>query len=82
MLDKFNKVRGHHVDAMLCRLQADSSEDSTVRSRSLQVRLGMVTEMAVIEYYIPAGFRTKVRWIPPGQLGKVLPFPATEQKPA
>jgi len=83
MLGKFTTKREHHVDAMLCRVPAGPSKSSVVRSHSLRVRLGMVTGMAkIIEFYVPAGFRKKVRWIPADQRGKVLPFPAHEQKSA
>jgi hypothetical protein len=68
------------VDAMLRRVQTDVKEGSVMRSHSLRVRMGMVTDMAkVIEYYIPAGFRTKTKWIPSEQRGKILQFPVPEK---
>jgi hypothetical protein len=30
----------------------------------------------VIEFYIPARFRTHAKWIPPSQRGKLIEFPA------
>jgi hypothetical protein len=51
-------------------------------SHLLQMRLGMVTAMAiVIEYYVAEKFRKQSgRWIPPEQRGKIIPFPAPEKK--
>jgi hypothetical protein len=36
----------------------------------------------VIEFYIPASFHKKVKWVPPEQRGKVIEFPAEERKSA
>jgi hypothetical protein len=36
----------------------------------------------VIQFYIPDRFRKKVRWIPSGQRGKVIEFPAEVKKSA
>ena len=36
----------------------------------------------VIEYYIPARFRPKVKWIPPEQRGKIIAFPTDLKKSA
>jgi len=36
----------------------------------------------VIEFYIPARFKQKVRWIPPEQRGKVIAFPTELKKSA
>jgi hypothetical protein len=36
----------------------------------------------VIEFYIPARFKSKVKWIPLEQRGKVLSFPADLKKSA
>jgi hypothetical protein len=36
----------------------------------------------VIEFYIPARFHKKVKWLPPEQRGKVIEFPAAIRKSA
>jgi hypothetical protein len=36
----------------------------------------------VIEFYIPAGFKVKVKWIPEGQRGKIITFPTDLKKSA
>lgn len=36
----------------------------------------------VIEFYIPARFRKKVKWVPPEERGKVIEFPAEIRKSA
>jgi hypothetical protein len=36
----------------------------------------------VIEFYIPAGFRRKFKWIPPEQRGKMIEFRADLRKSA
>jgi hypothetical protein len=36
----------------------------------------------VIEFYIPAGFRRKVKWVPPDSRGKVIEFPNQVRKSA
>jgi len=36
----------------------------------------------VIEFYIPSGFRKRVKWIPSVQRGRVLEFPAETRKSA
>jgi hypothetical protein len=36
----------------------------------------------VIEFYIPARFKQKVKWIPPEQRGKIISFPADLKKSA
>jgi hypothetical protein len=35
----------------------------------------------VIGFYISARFRRNVKWVPPQQRGKVLPFPSTTSRP-
>ena len=42
-------------------------------------RLGMAQ---VIEFYTPARFQKKVKWVPPTQRGKVIEFPADMKKSA
>jgi hypothetical protein len=55
-----------------------------VRSHSLRVWLGVVTDMAkVIAYYIPERFRKKsANRIPPVQYGKVIEFRVPGKKSA
>jgi hypothetical protein len=36
----------------------------------------------VIEFYIPARFKQKVKWIPPEQRGKIIAFPTDLKKSA
>jgi hypothetical protein len=36
----------------------------------------------VIEFYVPAGFHKKVKWIPPDQRGKMIEFAADLKKSA
>jgi hypothetical protein len=36
----------------------------------------------VIEFYIPAGFQKKVKWVPEKVAGKVIEFPANIKKSA
>ncbi len=36
----------------------------------------------VIEFYIPARFKQKVKWIPPELRGKIIAFPADLKKSA
>jgi hypothetical protein len=36
----------------------------------------------VIEFYIPTGFKPKVKWIPAEQRGKILAFPTDLKKSA
>jgi hypothetical protein len=36
----------------------------------------------VIKFYIPDCFKSKARWIPPEQRGKVLEFPLPQKKTA
>ena len=36
----------------------------------------------VIEFYIPARFKVKVKWIPPEQRGKIITFPIDLKKSA
>ena len=36
----------------------------------------------VIEFYIPAGFQRKSKWLPEEQRGKVIEFPAEIKKSA
>jgi len=36
----------------------------------------------VIEFYIPARFHKKVKWVPPEERGKVIEFPAEVRKSA
>ncbi len=36
----------------------------------------------VIGFYIPAGFKQKVKWVPVGQRGKILNFPAALKQSA
>jgi len=36
----------------------------------------------VIEFYVPARFHRKVRWLPSEQRGKVIEFPAETRKSA
>ena len=36
----------------------------------------------VIEFYIPARFKAKVKWIPPEQRGKIIAFPIDFKKSA
>ena len=40
------------------------------------------TKGQVIEFYIPARFKPKVKWIPPEQRGKILTFPVDLKKSA
>jgi hypothetical protein len=40
------------------------------------------TMAQVIEFYVPARFHRKVKWIPPEQRGKVIPFPTGLRKSA
>jgi hypothetical protein len=35
----------------------------------------------VIEFYIPARFRTRTKWIPPSQRGKLVEFSARIEEP-
>jgi hypothetical protein len=61
-------------------------------TRTSRVTLGNVGRAAVsdrradmaqvIEFYIPARFHKKVKWIPPEQRGKVIDFPAEIRKSA
>ncbi len=41
-----------------------------------------VTMAQVIEFYIPARFKPKVKWVPPQQRGKILAFPTDLKKSA
>jgi hypothetical protein len=44
---------------------------------------GSEDDMAqVIEFYIPARFKPKVKWVPVEQRGKILEFPADLKKSA
>jgi len=36
----------------------------------------------VIEFYVSTSFRKKVKWVQPGDRGKVVRFPTTLKKPA
>jgi hypothetical protein len=36
----------------------------------------------VIEFYIPARFKSKVKWVPVGQRGKIIAFPTDLKKSA
>jgi len=36
----------------------------------------------VIEFYIPARFHKRVKWVPPEQRGKVIEFPSEVRKSA
>ena len=36
----------------------------------------------VIEFYIPARFHKKLKWVPPEERGKVIEFPAEVRKSA
>jgi hypothetical protein len=36
----------------------------------------------VIEFYVPAEFHKKTKWIPPEQRGKMIEFPADLKKSA
>jgi hypothetical protein len=36
----------------------------------------------VIEFYIPARFQRRVKWVPPAQRGKILQFPGELKKSA
>src|SRR5215469_15172068 len=36
----------------------------------------------VIEFYIPARFKQKVKWVPPEQRGKIIDFPSDLKKSA
>ena len=36
----------------------------------------------VIEFYVPERFRTKVKWVPATQRGKVIQFPVDVKKSA
>ena len=36
----------------------------------------------VIEFYIPARFKTRVRWVPQEQRGKVIAFPSELEESA
>jgi hypothetical protein len=71
------------VDAVLCDVQASANENQACRICSLQMRVGVVTDVAkIIEYYVPERFRKKTGWTPPDQRGKVIPFPVPQKKSA
>jgi hypothetical protein len=53
------------------------SKEST--SEDVLRRMAMAT---VIEFYIPARFRKRVKWTPPAERGKVLEFPVEMRKSA
>jgi hypothetical protein len=36
----------------------------------------------VIEFYIPARFKPKVKWVPPEQRGRIIAFPTELKKSA
>ncbi|MBZ5652380.1 MAG: hypothetical protein LAO18_18070 [Acidobacteriia bacterium] len=44
--------------------------------------IGGVIMAQVIEFYIPARFKPKVKWVPPEQRGKILAFPTDLKKSA
>lgn len=71
------------MDAMLRYMQKGAQETAALRTYTLPMRLGVVTQVAkIIEYYVPESFRKKAAWIPADQRGKVIPFPSTEKKSA
>jgi hypothetical protein len=41
-----------------------------------------VVTAQVIEFYVPARFHKKVKWVPPEQRGKMIEFPAEIKKSA
>ena len=75
-------VARHHVDAMLAACGRVISKARLCDRIRRGVRLGKETAMAiVIVYYVPEKFRKQSeKWIPPEQRGKIIPFPALEQK--
>jgi hypothetical protein len=87
-----NAIAGNPVDSAKrekvsltrgCAVRNLVLENQAMRSRLLQVRLGMVTAMAkVIEYYVPERFRKTAIWIPSDQRGKIIEFPAAMKKSA
>ena len=72
------------MDAMLCSMQTGTQKIVVMRSRSMRVRLGMVTLMAkLIEFYIPEKFRRHAgKPISSEQMGKIIPFSALQKKSA
>ena len=46
------------------------------------VWIGGLAMAQVIEFYTPARFQKKVKWVPPTQRGKVIEFPADMKKSA
>lgn len=59
-------------------------------ARTLIVRLGFllaktnwrITVAKVIEFYVPTGFSTRVKWLPPEQRGRVIEFRLPSKKSA
>jgi hypothetical protein len=45
------------------------------------VWIGVEVMARVIGFYIPARFRRIVKWVPPQQRGKVVPFRSTTARP-
>jgi hypothetical protein len=71
------------VDAMLRCMSWASQESQAIRAGPVQMRMGVVNVMAkIIEFYIPAKFRTRRIWIPVVLRGKLIEFPPTEKKSA
>jgi len=76
------------VDAFMCNLQSALAKITALRFCSLSVRLGMagarsVTDEAglkeesvakIIEFYVPTNFRTKDKWVPAQNRGRVIEF--------
>jgi len=76
------------VDAFLCNLQSALAKIKALRFCSLSVRLGMAGARSVtdepqrkeesvakiIEFYIPANFRTKDKWVPAQNRGRIIEF--------
>ena len=55
----------------------------TIQERGVRWRVDRRMAMAqVIEFYIPARFHKRVKWLPPEQRGKVIEFPAAIRKSA
>lgn len=83
------------MDEIMCGVQSDPEKAQAVRLGPLPVRLGVVGALMkgadekaetivakVIEFYVPSSFRKNVKWVPPGQRGKVIEFPAERKKSA
>jgi hypothetical protein len=60
-----------------------SREPIAVRLKDGQPALDRRSVMAqVIEFYVPASYKPKVKWIPPERRGKVIEFRADLKKSA